>query len=397
MLNFRDPLVSLLQSAAGTDPLLSVAAEALGLSKQGTAPGAAEPRALQCVTLAHDLLSAAAAGNATEVARLKGDLAFSTCDPKWVETITEYLDHFGRPVPYVRAAAIGSAVLSMRDAATVAIVGDWGTGTDTAIAVINEIAAHRPDVLIHLGDIYYSGTPDEAAGNFLTPIRTALPEAHVLTLCGNHDVYSGGAGYYGLLQNIGQPASFFCLRNDDWQFCAMDTGLNDRDPLDVTTNLTRVEPDEEDWLCARIAEFPGKTILLSHHQPFSALEQIGPARADGSFAPANPNLLASLERFSAAGRIAAWFWGHEHAFSVYAPYLGLDKGRCLGHGAVPVFVDAPPSAAATMIADPPRLVGPPLGSDGVTYAHGYAIVSLGAGTVDYYQVGQTAPMLSEAL
>lgn len=400
-MNFRDPLVSLIQSAAGTDPLLSRAAEALGLSKQGADPGVADAEALRCVTLAHDLLTAAAADNYEEVARLKSELAFSTCDPRWVETITEYVTHTSDPIPYIRAAVLGNTVLSMKNAATVAIVGDWGTGTDIAIAVLNEIAAHKPDVLIHLGDVYYSGTEDEVAANFWKPIKTALPDATVLTLCGNHDVYSGGQGYYGLIRSLGQPASFFCLRSPDqrWQFCAMDTGLHDRDPLEMATNLTYIEPDEEDYLTARIAEFPGQTILLSHHQPFSALEQIGPAQADGSFKAVNPKLAASFMRFALAapGRIAAWFWGHEHAFSVYDAYIGLNKGRCLGHGAVPVFVDAPPNPVVAKIAYPPELMDIPLGNDGDTYKHGYAIVRLDTGAARYYQTGVADPLFIEII
>ena len=42
-----------------------------------------------------------------------------------------------------------------------ALIADWGTGTAEAKALLERVAAHRPDVLIHLGDVYYSGTESE--------------------------------------------------------------------------------------------------------------------------------------------------------------------------------------------------------------------------------------------
>ena len=69
------------------------------------------------------------------------------------------------------------------------------------------LAAQRPDVAIHLDDIYYSGTPAECDAHFLAPLRAAMPDTRLFSLCGNHDMYSGGTGYYGLWRQIGQPAS----------------------------------------------------------------------------------------------------------------------------------------------------------------------------------------------
>ena len=51
-------------------------------------------------------------------------------------------------------------------------------------------------------------------------------------------MYSGGDGYYWLIDHIGQQSSYFFLQNDYWQFLAMDTGHNDHDPVTVSTNMT---------------------------------------------------------------------------------------------------------------------------------------------------------------
>jgi len=268
--------------------------------------------------------------------------------------------------------------------------------------------------VIHLGDIYYSGTATECSTYFqrivdmvLDRARTKIP---IYTLSGNHDMYSGGAGYYDLLAALNdppqrQPASFFCLRATDqsWQFIAMDTGLHDHNPFDVSGALTYLEPDEEDWHAARIGEFPGRTILLSHHQLFSAFSRIGPAGPDGRGNPCNPPLLKSLQRFQAAapGRVAAWLWGHEHNLCIYQPYAGLDCGRCIGHGAVPVFDSEAPYAPLPDLPDPPQLVAETqLPSKNDLYAHGYAMVTLGGATarIDYFEdTDFAAPTYSETL
>jgi hypothetical protein len=280
---------------------------------------------------------------------------------------------------------------------------------------MRRIALSKPDVLIHIGDVYYSGTAEECDLNFTRIIDATFNRATtpmpVYTLSGNHDMYSGGAGYYGILKTLNppetrQPASFFCLRSADqkWQFVAMDTGLHDDDPFTVTKDLTYLEKDEEDWLVARIQGFSGKTILLSHHQLFSAFSQIGPANADGSLNPINPCLAESFARFQAAaeGRLAAWFWGHEHNLCIFESFAGLAKGRCIGHGAVPVFSSQTPYTSPRGIAHPPALLNNVrLGLVGAVYAHGYTILRLkgdGSATADYYVNGNNdLPIWSETL
>jgi 3',5'-cyclic AMP phosphodiesterase CpdA len=302
--------------------------------------------------------------------------------------------------------------LPMKPGATVALLGDWGTGTAAATQLLQQVAAHNPDVLIHLGDIYYSGTADECVNNFEAIVNRVFNREQnpitVFTLAGNHDMYSGGEGYYGLLKRLNpppytQPASFFCLRSTDnkWQFLAMDTGLHDDDPFNVDTVLTFLNPNEEDWHAARIAEFPGKTILLSHHQLFSALAQIGPRNAEGLSEPVNPFLQTSYVRFAKAARqeIAAWFWGHEHAFTIYDDE-DYPKGRCLGHGAIPALGD--PAPALPQLTYSPRYQQLVLPLDPLKYyTHGFAILKLpanGAGTAAYYhQLAPGVAMFSEPL
>jgi hypothetical protein len=384
----------------------------------GPAPAAApQPSTLDvCADLGLKYLDAQARGDKATAARLKDEIAFSQCDPKWIGTLEEYAKYFGpggglREIPYIRAGAVGKKVLAMKPNARVALIADWGTGTDVAVDLLKSVKRQNPDVVIHLGDVYYSGTEAECDAFFLKIVDDVLDRANtgipVYTIPGNHDMYSAGSGFYELIRKLNggaqqQPASFFCLRSTDgaWQFEAMDTGLNDHDPLHVTDVLTFLEKDEEDWHAERIKEFAGRTILLSHHQLFSAFSQIGKRDANGNLHAANPNLLESYNRFKDAGRVAAWFWGHEHNLCIYQPYAGLQFGRCIGHGAIPVFDSDRPYDAPSGLLDPPALIdNTKLAVNGGVYAHGYVMIgfSAGAAKVDYFQGTAGTPSYTETI
>ena len=401
-LTARDPTLSLLQSAAaavarrrappaGTPaaahPLVLAAHDLVARRRVGVPAGAPTtttagaavdaPAATTCVGLGLRLLEAEVAGHAVRAAALRARLAFSLCDPLWAETLLDYArslraDGAPRPVPYVRYGALDDHVITAPSATVrVALISDWGTGTDIARAVAALLAAQRPDIVIHLGDIYFAATPVECALHFLQPLRAVLPEARLFTLCGNHDVYSGGAGYYGLLRQLEQPASYFCLRSPDrsWQLLAADTGLNDRDPFDSAGVLTRLDPREELWHADKLRGLGGRSLFLCHHQPFSAFARIGPAGRDD---PVNPFLMDSHARLAAVGPIDAWFWGHEHTLRLYAPYRGVAAGRNIGYGAIPVEAPMPPLAG---LVDPPTLAADAtLDTVDGAFTHGFALL-----------------------
>lgn len=124
-------------------------------------------------------------------------------------------------------------------------------------------------------------------------------------------MYSGGKGYYWLLDQIGQKSSYFCLQNDHWMFVAMDTGFHDNDPLTATTNMTRlVSQDgwsEGAWLLDKINSGGGRRlVLLSHHQLFSPFLSVG--LVDSTPYAYNRHL---YEVFAPVlPKVEWWFWGH---------------------------------------------------------------------------------------
>jgi hypothetical protein len=372
-------------------PALSLAARA---SVAGTV--------VDCAKTAAEFLAAEITGNKQQSQILAGELKDSVCDVGWSECLITYLGYkasFGS-LPYRPNL---DPIVNLGQRTKLAILGDWGTGDKVAINVLQQVAGLGPDVLIHLGDVYYAGTHDEEQTNFLDICRQVLGNnVLIFSLCGNHDMYSGGQGYYWLVDQLGQQASYFCLQNANWQFLAMDTGHNDNNPITVATNMTTLVTmgswAEENWLLDKI-NLAGtrKTVLLSHHQLFSPFGSVG--TLDGRAYAYNPNLRATFQ--AVMSKIALWFWGHEHTFAIFDPYMGLARGRCVGASAVPVFTDQQSYSQASGLETyggaplPTWKTNCQLGSTNGDYNNCFAFMSLngGSATVDYYQV----PLLGKAI
>jgi predicted phosphodiesterase len=334
--------------------------------------------------LAEALGKALLGRNPAEIARRRAQLGqFTDCDPRYAEAVEKYTEYFvlqQREIPYIRHMNLGDFVITnnLPANATVALVADWGTGQDVAKNVLAQIARKDPDVVIHLGDVYYAGTQFEVENYFLRPWRDILrltpgaPRPATYTLSGNHDMYSGGEAYYGLIGTLGQPASYFCLRNDDWQFLAIDTGLHDCKP---GGGLTFLEAREIEWLTDKINNSGGrKNILISHHQLFSAYD---PLNGNGL----NNRLYAQVQPL--LDKVLVWFWGHEHNLVIHERYNGV-LARCIGYGAFPVGINELPTHPP--IADVP-VANVQLDKGFAFYNHGYVIIKLSgsAANVSYYQ------------
>ncbi|WP_022826270.1 metallophosphoesterase family protein [Hymenobacter norwichensis] len=354
----------------------------------------------------------------------RDELKFSGCDPKWVESMVVWFNSYKVKMDkpqYVAYTSLDDYAYELPPTATgtlrVGIIGDWGTGEHRAVDVLTRLFALKPDLIIHLGDIYYSGTEHEYEVNFHAIINQARQAAGsavpVYNLPGNHDYYSGGHAFYESLQTINtdatpgtpvQQASYFALYNNAWQIQGMDTGLFDNDVLKVSRDTTHLKEKEVVWHQHQLdkAQSAGrKVILLSHHQLFSRYQAI----ANRAY---NAALLSSFQSYLQNDSICAWFWGHEHIAAIYKPYKGLAKGRCLGHGGVPVLYDAgapyaeKASVKGVVLPDLPEvLVDPELfKNNGEVYYQGFALLELHAdktGTAHYYTTDQDKPIYEEDL
>lgn len=236
----------------------------------------------------------------------------------------------------------------------IALISDWGTGNDTAKGMLQSIFNVRrhlqPDVLIHLGDVYYAGTEWQQRTYWHDMIETYVPK-HVqcYALMGNHDMYaSGGKGFFSIVDDLRengrtlQEASYFSLNTDHFQLLSMDTGRHDRDCTTIGTKQTVLEESEVEWLQHAVRnQKHKKTVLLSHHQLFTSTDYVGQA-PDGKYYPVNVSLYRQVE--SILQHVPVWIWGHDHNFIVYEPYRTCKggprvNGRCIGAGSVPVYIN----------------------------------------------------------
>lgn len=265
---------------------------------------------LQSYALEHPPDGARLAGGGLEAKYDTRDIA------GWVRS---FFDWWGklRPVkwrePPERAERIGDGT-TLR----VGLLADWGTGMYGAPVCARSMETDGEyDLLVHLGDVYYSGTEKEVKENFL-PCWPTIDRAVNRALNSNHEMYSGGRGLFNVtLPAFGQKSSVCAAETDHWLVVGLDTGYDDHD----------LAHDQVDWL-ERLVGAAGdrRVILLSHHQPFSLLSGQG------------PRLVAKLDRLLGSGKVFAWYWGHEHRCVLYDrhPAWGM-HGRCLGHGGMPYF------------------------------------------------------------
>ncbi|MEY2517421.1 MAG: hypothetical protein QOJ89_4779 [bacterium] len=234
------------------------------------------------------------------------------------------------------------------DDARIVIVGDWGSGLPRARAVAelmalevaDALAAGRPAHVIHLGDVYYSGDRVEyerrvlADGLWPVSAEQAALGATSWSLNGNHDMYSGGWGYFDTLLGEerfanqrspdGEPTSFFRIKTPSWDLVGLDTSW-DPEVLSLGQKGVLADP-QATVLGGWAAESDRRLMLLSHHQLVSSYDL-------GDLGTVLPHRLAPLLD---AKRIDAWLWGHEHRCMGFDAVHGIEFLRCIGHGGIPV-------------------------------------------------------------
>lgn len=257
--------------------------------------------------------------------------AFSQTDPRWVASL------MAKGVRLLRDKHAfnrnPAAPLTIHDHARLVLVGDWGTGLPRARAVAKqmrkeiEAGPRNHTHVIHLGDVYYSGWETEYKRNFLShwPVHASdSPSIISWSLNGNHDMYSGGHAYYEVLLKDErfthqQGSSFFSLHNANWDILGLDTAYEDEG----------LQEPQADWIAKAVLHSPRKTMLLSHHQLFSAYEHGCKLLQD------------RLATVLGQRTINVWFWGHEHRCVFYKPpaeYPRICNARLIGNGGVPVYM-----------------------------------------------------------
>jgi len=273
------------------------------------------------------------AGGLAAVAALAPLEQFGPLDLGWIECVVDgFKTLFAGNAAFVQHQALSDFLHPVKDQITIALVSDWGANNEGAALVSAQIRKAQPDIVIHLGDIYYAGQQNEALAMLKDwPLADAATGAVAagtsFALNGNHEMFSGGHAYFEtVLPAFGQKASYFGLRNTNWQILAFDSAYVEQRLLPPARDAQL--GSQWNWLLDKMTNSALPTILLSHHQPVSAFAQENGAAA---------LLRSDFQQFTAAaGRgMFGWFFGHEHRCTIYddpnIPYFA----RLIGNGCIP--------------------------------------------------------------
>jgi hypothetical protein len=248
------------------------------------------------------------------------EVRFSNQDwPEWAASFFTWVAAIvpaKAPVPDPNPEAIANTF-------SVGVLGDFGTGLYGAPVCQRSIEDSQEDysLMLHLGDVYYSATPEEVEQRFFQfwPKKAPLNR----TMNGNHEMYNGGHSYFEtMLPRFNQTAGCFAMQNDHWVLAALDTAYH----AAFGGQEGVLDDAQMEWLQKIVqAAGPRRLVLFSHHQPFTQLDD-----------NQGGNLLAQTEKYGLAGGIFAWYWGHEHRCLLYDPHPKYGfRGRCVGHAAFP--------------------------------------------------------------
>jgi hypothetical protein len=241
-------------------------------------------------------------------------------------------------------------------------VGDWGTGVwqdGTADAcpstqVMDAIRKLAPNVTIHLGDVYYSGTmpttqfpnaPNEEQNNF---VAVWDPGSSInFTLNSNHEMYFAGEAYFNTALGakpfgIQNQTSYFSIEGNNWVIIGLDSAYWSDSMLVMEGALT-------DYLASDTSQLTfleqykncGKTVIvLTHHNPVS-LQGTSVVTQSSAYPwiPSSDLPVLLNQVYTSLGNAYPnfWYWGHIHNAIAYGslPATPGMVGRCAGHGALP--------------------------------------------------------------
>ena len=263
---------------------------------------------------------------------------FGPLDPGWIECLIDgFVVALKGKAKFVEHTSLNNFLHTIPDKLTVALVSDWGASNDAAALVSKQIKAANPDIVIHLGDIYYAGQRNEVDEMLklwpLTDSKGHPVSGRSFALNGNHEMFSGGHSYFDrVLPAFGQQASYFGLRNSHWQILAFDSAYIEQRllPPAEAQHVDARLISQWNWLLDKLKNSKLPTILLCHHQPVSAYKKENDDSA---------KLRNDFQQLSAAAGkpVFAWFFGHEHKSTIYddpnIPYFA----RLIGNGCIPHF------------------------------------------------------------
>lgn len=257
---------------------------------------------------------------------------YDQTDPRWILSALNMI--VSEKVPFPQPSGPNDQEITLPDQdLMMAVAGDWGTGLYSSNQIAKFMAEKKPDLTLHIGDVYYSGTPEEVKTKFIG--RWPAGKIGSFALNSNHEMYCGGHGIFDVTLKdpefgLQKGKTFFSLQNRTWQIIGLDTAYESEEAK-LYQNGVLGQP-QLDWFTAQLAKAKAagrKVVLFTHHNPINV--------AGGS---QDTGMMQQI--FGAAGKSGYmfdyWYFGHEHAVAVYEPIqwqFRMVKPRVIGHGGIP--------------------------------------------------------------
>jgi len=276
-----------------------------------------------------------------------GDNKYEQLDPGWIYALLMFAVYELGILKRHRFGDTPNIIdVNARRPLKIVIVGDWGTGKfgsdgGPAVAVMKGIESLQPDIIIHLGDVYYAGTRFEERKKFRKMWPEDMEENRSFTLNSNHEMYDGANGYFKTALKAGGPfsaqqqTSYFAIKHGDWLFLGLDSAFFSKpDKLYMNGCIGGAHGDQANWLRKHFsAHDPEKIVIFTHHTPTNLT---GKEMTDGD----SPDSLWNEVRTALGNRSPGyWYFGHTHNAVVYSSTSAIGKagchGRLVGHGAIP--------------------------------------------------------------
>ena len=294
-----------------------------------------------------------AGGIKTEDGSLVLDIPFALLDPGWASSLICYIFN---QLGVIKTHAFNNTPqvitpLPEQERLTIAVLGDWGTGywkdgkydcPATLVASAIRQSPVAPDIIIHLGDVYYSGRKREEKINLIADFPAAKSGLNC-TLNSNHEVYDGSNGYYKVALthqffDCQKNTSFFAISFKDWVIIGLDTAYYDRSPMVKAGALSDGNATQQkDFIKSLDIKPYQKIIVVTHHHAMD-------------FSGKSINETLNKQVFEALGNVYPdyWYYGHLHNGIVYNEQSAIGAAayktrsgkcpqlRCVGNSAIPV-------------------------------------------------------------
>jgi hypothetical protein len=270
---------------------------------------------------------------------------YAQLDLNWVVVaFTSFIIHLDWRAPFATTPA--TIAVPAQNTLSVALFGDWGTGNwqdgayDAPAVLVGQAIQNmnpRPDISIHLGDVYYAGLEFEETDYLLQNFPAG--SMHNFTLNSNHEMYDGAFGYFqtalaSQLFSAQQKTSYFALTFEDWILIGLDTAYYDSESTMYMEGALK-DANQLTFIKNLGITAEQKIIVCTHH---NGIVYDGTAINDPLFSQLYDALGSRYPDY--------WYYGHIHNGIVYNDQNAITRNyttqfgkhpqlRCTGHASIP--------------------------------------------------------------